>query len=149
METENKTKERENKHYGHAVRRLRQDRRLSQKELGRKIGMTQPTVCRYEEQPFFEEEILQLFAKGLEVSVDLIKEMEEDKSLTYYIENNVISANEKSEIIMSNNGVIIHQSESIVLEIIERMQQCNIQHWSLVKEKIAFLEKELSRLRDK
>lgn len=97
MGNEEKIKPTENKHYGHAVRRLRQDRRLSQKEFGMKIGMAQQTVCRYEDQLVLEDEILQIFAKGLNVSVDFIKKLEDDKFLTYYSENNTGIENEKNK----------------------------------------------------
>lgn len=90
-----------------------------------KIGMAQQTVCRYEEQPVLEDEILQIFAKGLSVSVDFIKELEEEKSLSYYIEGNPISENKQSEIIVSNDGTINNQADKALYALLEQMQAVN------------------------
>lgn len=110
MENETETRVRsKNVHHGHNVRRLRLDQKLSQKELGQRIGMTQTTVCSYENKEQIDEEILMRFAKGLDVSLELLKELEDDKSISYYIENNTFSDNDNNVIGSGNsNSPTIH-----------------------------------------
>lgn len=91
METQEKTSASPNTHQGHAVKRLRRDRQMSQKQLGDLIGMTQQAIYRYEKEKVLDEDILERIAKGLGVSVELIKELEEDSPLAFYIENNKIT----------------------------------------------------------
>lgn len=91
METQEKTSASPHTHQGHAVKRLRRDRQMSQKQLGDLIGMTQQAIYRYEKEKVLDEDILERIAKGLGVSVELIKELEEDSPLAFYIENNKIT----------------------------------------------------------
>lgn len=80
-------------HHGHAMKRLRRDRGLSQKDLAALIGMSPQALSRYEAQEVVNDDILKQVAKGLNVSIDLIKELEEEKSLAFYVENNTFSGN--------------------------------------------------------
>ena len=63
------------------------------------IGMSQETLSRYEEKEKIDDEMLGRMSKELGVSVEFIKEMEDDKPLTFYIENNTVT-NENN----TNNG---------------------------------------------
>lgn len=76
------------KHHGHAIKRLRRDKGMSQRELASLIGMSRQVLSYYETEDVVDDDVLQQIAKGLNVSVDLIKELEDDKSFAYYIENN-------------------------------------------------------------
>lgn len=88
METEAKSQPQRKTHHGHAVKRLRRDLGLSQEQLGKQIGMSQQTVCRNEELKTIEDDTLERLAKGLGVSVDFIKNMEDEKPLVQYFQNN-------------------------------------------------------------
>lgn len=133
-------------HNGHAVRQLRVDKRLSQEEFGKLTGMTQPSVCRYEEKEKIEEHILERMAKALEVSVDFIKEMEEDKSLSYYIENNTFTDNNVG---MANNSTINNQSSQTLYTALEQMQKLYDSGMELYKNSLEAYQQVLKRTEEK
>ncbi|WP_106829589.1 helix-turn-helix domain-containing protein [Parabacteroides pacaensis] len=134
METEEKTTKTAEKssassksHHGHAIKRLRRDKKLSQKQLGDLISMCQQNVSHYEEEEKISDELLARFAKGLDVSVDLIKELEDEKPLAYYIENNTFS-NKDNSIASGNIGEIgsvttTNQSDKALYTALEEMQK--------------------------
>lgn len=93
METEGSAKESSRTHHGHAIRRLRESRRLSQQKLGELTNMVQQNVSMYESQPVIKDQILDLFAAALRVDVELIKTMEDYSPDSYYVDNNSISGN--------------------------------------------------------
>lgn len=151
MET-TETKKQWNTHHGHAIKRIRRDKGLSQKNLAQLINMAQQTVGRYEEQEKIDDEILERFANGLDVSVDLIKELEDNKPLTYYIENNTFSNKDNSiGINVGESTTINHPAEKAFYTSLEQMQKLydnSIQLYNQLltstQEKIAILEKKIS-----
>lgn len=86
-----KTRCKPQNHHGRAIKRLRLDKGMSQNDLASLVGMSRQALSRYEAQEVVNDDILKQVAKGLNVSVDLIKELEEDKSLAFYVENNTFS----------------------------------------------------------
>lgn len=164
METEENTSNKKRTHHGHAVKRLRMDRMLSQKDLGNIIGMSQQALCRYEEQEKIDDLTLERLAKGLEVSVELIKELEDDKPLAYYIENNTISDNtidntDSFATLATNNSNegntynYTHDKETlhIALEQLQKLYESNMQmynqYFKISEEKFDKLEKEIAELK--
>ncbi|WP_106832268.1 helix-turn-helix domain-containing protein [Parabacteroides pacaensis] len=155
-------------HHGHAVKRLRQDKRMSQADLGKEIGMVQSRVCYYESLEKISDDILERFAKVLNVSVDFIKEMEEDKPLMYYIENNTVTNENNTTESGSSLGNIngnstlnnhIDKSLYTALEQMQKLYESSMQlynnsmqlyneHLKSTEEKISTLEKEISRLKE-
>lgn len=99
METEIKAKETKKAkpvvhHQGHAVKKVRMDQGLTQEQFGKLVGMSQETVCRYEDKEVIEPEILSRIALKLNVPIEFIQNMEDSKPLTEYIfENNTFSDN--------------------------------------------------------
>lgn len=93
METNDETQESPRTHHGHAIRRIRESRRLSQQKLGELTHMVQQNVSMYENQKVIKDQILDLFAAALHVDVELIKSMEDYSPDSYYMENNSISGN--------------------------------------------------------
>lgn len=144
---ENEMKNNTKVHQGHAVKRLRLDKKMSQKELGDLVHLPQSKISVYESQEKLDDEILQRLAEGLQVSVDLIKELEEEKSLSYYIEGNTISENKQSEIIVSNDGTINNQADKALYALLEQMQAVNSEYFKFVDENISSLQREISELK--
>lgn len=145
-------------HHGHAIKRLRRDRGLSQKDLASLIGMSAQTLSSYEARDVIKDDILERVAKGLNVSVDLIKELEEDKTLAFYIENNTVT-NENSSNFMGNNtvGTIENPKEDKSLEIAfnkleKAYQNSQKQYESTIeayKEMVEILKKENQELKER
>lgn len=117
-----KTKHKPLNHHGHAIRRLRQDKGLSQNDLASLLGMSRQALSRYEAQEVVNDDILKQVAKGLDVSVDLIKELEEDKSLAFYVENNTFSGN---ALIMhaANDESTIYQIDETPKALLEEVRK--------------------------
>ena len=109
METKEETTNRPvNTHHGHAICRLRRAQGLSQKQLGELVHLVQQRISYYEEKKEIDPEMLDRFAKALKVPVELIKNMEEDSQLSFYIENNT-QENENSP---GNKNVTVNESDN-------------------------------------
>lgn len=167
METQEKTSASPNTHHGHAVKRLRRDKQMSQKQLGDLIGMTQQAIYRYEKEKVLDEDIRERIAKGLGVSVDLINELEEDRPLAFYIENNKItntnypnSSNITSASIGTMENPSIGTMENpndnalkMALDKLEHAYNLDRKQYEVslnaYKEMVEFLKKEIQELKEK
>lgn len=161
MEKDETTTMNSSSHHGHAIKRLRLEKRLSQKELGSLVSMAQQAVSHYEEEEKISDPILERFARALDVSTNLIKELEDEKSLTFYIENNTFSGfSDNSSAIVGNNngtGVVINQQDkelykSVVDEIRKISEENRIyfkEYMDLTRREIAMLEKKIDLLNRK
>lgn len=76
-----------NTHHGHTIKRIRHSLGIKQEVLADMIGTTQARISNYEQEKVLEDEIIDKFAKALNVAPELIKELEEDP-ITVIIENN-------------------------------------------------------------
>ncbi len=85
METKEQTLK--NTHHGHAVKRFRHALGIKQEVLADMMGTTQARVSNCEQKKVLEDEMIDKFAKALNVTPELIKELEEDP-VTVIIENN-------------------------------------------------------------
>lgn len=154
METQEKTSASPNTHHGHAVKRLRRDRQMSQKQLGDQIGMTQQAIYRYEKEKVLDEDILERIAKGLGVSVDLINELEEDKPLAFYIENNTFTNSINAAHTVGN--IENPKEDSILTMALDKLEHAyNLDRkqyetsLNAYKEMVEFLKKEIQELKEK
>jgi len=135
MESVNKREK--NTHHGHAVRRIRNSMGIKQEALAADMGITQSLVSFYEQKKEMESEMIEKFAKALNISPELIKELEEDP-LTIIIENNTFENNQK----VSNIGNYIVEDSSVnhfdpvdkIVELFEKLLEKE-------QKKIALLEK--------
>ena len=138
MEAQAETLDRPNVHQGHNVKRLRESKGISQQGLEPLVNLSQQTISRYEDKKVIDEEMLQRFAKALEVPVEILKNMEEDACFNYYIENNTFSDNVNADGILNNYNPVdeIIKLCNEKVELYERMLANE-------KEKISLLEKML------
>lgn len=138
METQTETLDRPNVHQGHNVKRIRESKGISQQGLEPLVHLSQQTISRYEDKRVIDEEMLQRFAKALEVPVEILKNMEEDACFNYYIENNTFSDNVNAGGILNNYNPVdeIIKLCNEKVELYERMLANE-------KEKISLLEKML------
>ena len=83
METEEEIQN-VNVHHGHNIRRTRIEKNIKQDALAALVNMTQPNVSKYEKMRVIEDEMLNRFARALNVPVEYLKTLEEDApSLVY------------------------------------------------------------------
>ncbi len=111
-------------HIGRKIERIRELRGMKQDALASEIGVSQQTVSRIEQSENVDEEKLRLIAKALGVTVETIKNFNEEQVI-YNIQNNYDNA--KQNINYQN-----HPIEKIT-ELYERLLQSE-------REKSALLE---------
>ncbi len=133
-------------HHGHAIKRLRQTLGIKQDALASEMGLCQQTVSTYEQKPVIEDDILVKFASALNVSAELIKELEEDP-LTIIFENNTFEKGSvgnitHSDVSNENFGNTYNPIEEI-LKLSQEKQILYERMLELEKEKISLLEKML------
>ncbi len=138
METQEKPLR--NSHHGHAIKRIRHTLGIKQDALAIDLGISQAQISNYEHKKVIDEEMLEKFAKVLNVAPDVIKELEEDP-VTFIIENNTI---EKGGMAGIYNLGCIHNNPDPVDRIIELAKEKTALYermLELEKEKNALLEK--------
>lgn len=138
MKTGADTLEKPNVHQGHNLKRVRESKGLSQHDLESLVHLSQQTISRYEDKKVIDDEMLQRFSKALEVPVEIIKEMEEDNLVNFYIENSTFGAGNN----FVNYGTITNNN---ALEEILKLSNEKIDLYERMlaneKEKITLLEK--------
>lgn len=137
METQTETLDKPNVHQGHNVKRIRESKGISQQALEPLVHLSQQTISRYEDKRVIDEEMLQRFAKALEIPVETLKNMEEDACFNYYIENNTFS--DHAIAIIQNNYNPIAEVIKLCNEKVELYERMLANE----KEKISLLEKML------
>ncbi|WP_165026608.1 helix-turn-helix domain-containing protein [Dysgonomonas sp. ZJ279] len=136
MKTENLSIKRV--HHGHNIRDIRRGKGIKQEAMADMVHLSQQTVSRYESAQVIDDEMLERFAKALDVSVEEIKTTEEETNNNYYIENNTFSD--------SSSGILYNYTP--VKEIIELCNQKVELYERLLeveKGKITWLEKILEQ----
>lgn len=148
METLEKEQKSVNYHHGHAIKRLRRDNQLTQKELGELIGLTQQTVGRCENEKELDEDMLERFAKGLKVSPDFIKELDDEKPLSAYIENNTFT-NSSSNISIGVGTYNSQENVAVMNLILNKLDESYKTTINACNEMILYLKNEIVELKGK
>lgn len=105
-------------HIGQKIERIRVFRGIKQEYLASKLGISQQTVSKIEQQADIEEELLNQIAEVLGVTPDVIKNFDEER-VTYIINNQSnIYDNEIKD--SASNTFVFNPLEKIV-ELYERL----------------------------
>ncbi len=131
METAEKREKRT--HHGHAIKRLRQTLGIKQSAIVDNTGLSQQSISMYEQRPVIEDDILAKFASALNVSVELIKELEEDPVTIIFENNNIENNSGAAGYYIAGDNVSNNPIDKIV-ELFEKLLEKE-------QEKIALLEK--------
>ena len=126
-----------NTHHGHSIKRYRHTLGIKQETLATDMGISQALVSFYEQKKVIEDDMIDKFAKALNVAPKLIKELEEDP-VTFIIENNTFEAGNN---IGCDNTVNINNPIEQILELNKEKQALYERMLELEKEKNALLEK--------
>src|SRR5690554_3845492 len=137
METKERTFK--NTHHGHAIKRIRHSLGIKQEVLADMIGTTQARVSNYEQIKVLEDEVIDKFAKAMNVAPELIKELEEDP-VTVIIENNTFEKGNNNVGYVADNTITNNPIEQI-LELNKEKTALYERMLELEKEKNALLEK--------
>jgi transcriptional regulator with XRE-family HTH domain len=135
METKENTLK--NTHHGHAIKRIRHTLGIKQEALAVDMGISQTQISAYEQKKVIDNDMIEKFAKALNVVPEFIKQLEEDP-VTFIIENNTF---ETGNNIGYDNTVNINNPIEQILELNKEMQSLYERMLELEKEKNALLEK--------
>ena len=81
-------------HHGRNIRRTRVEKNMNQEGLSELVHLSQPAVSKYEKMKVIDDEMLQRFARALNVPFDYLKTLEEDAQ-TVVFENNTVNDSEQ------------------------------------------------------
>lgn len=95
-------------HHGRNIRRTRIEKNMNQEGLSKLVHLSQPAVSKYEKMKVIDDEMLQRFARALNVPFDYLKTLEEDAQ-TVVFENNTVNNSEQSA-----GGANIRDRKSVV-----------------------------------
>lgn len=104
-------------HQGYNVKRLRHSMNWTQAEFGQLVGMSVPTVSRYESQEKLEPEILDLFSKILRVDKAIIMNLKKDEPVINFQHNTFAGSNLSSS---TENQNHVEDSKNL-MQMIEKM----------------------------
>ena len=82
-------------HHGLNIRRTRIEKDMNQEGLSELVHLSQPAVSKYEKMKVIDDEMLQRFARALNVPFDYLKTLEEDAQ-TVVFENNTVNDSEQN-----------------------------------------------------
>tara|TARA_R110002050_G_scaffold84491_1_gene180371 strand:- start:18848 stop:19282 length:435 start_codon:yes stop_codon:yes gene_type:complete len=138
METQEKPSR--NTHHGHAIKRIRHTLGVKQDALAIDLGISQAQISNYEHKKVIDDDMLEKFAKALNVAPEVIKELEEDP-VTFIIENNTIEKGGMAGIY--NLGCINNNPDPVdrIIELAKEKTALYERMLELEKEKSALLEK--------
>ena len=81
-------------HHGHNIRRFRIEKNMNQEVLSQLVHLSQSAVSKYEQMRVIDDEMLQRFARALNVPFDYLKTLEEDAQ-TVVFENITVNNNDQ------------------------------------------------------
>jgi transcriptional regulator with XRE-family HTH domain len=138
---ETKEQKLKNTHHGHAIKRFRHTLGIKQEALAAEMGLSQALISTYEQRKVLNDDVIERFAKALNVAPELIKELEEDP-VTLIIENNTFDKGCMAGVYY-NDGDIHNNSDPIeqILELNKEKTALYERMLELEKEKSALLEK--------
>jgi len=131
-----------NTHHGHAIKRFRHTLGIKQEALAAEMGLSQALISTYEQRKVLNDDVIERFAKALNVAPELIKELEEDP-VTLIIENNTFeegSIANISNVSEGNNNTITNNPIEQILELSKEKTILYERMLELEKEKSTLLE---------
>ena len=138
METKEQTLK--NTHHGHAVKRIRHTLGIKQEVLADMMGTTQARISNSEQKKVLEDEMIDKFAKALNVAPEFIRELEEDP-VSFIIEHNTFEKGSMANISNISEGNTNTSTNEPIEQILERSRKK-----TLLYERMLELEKEKSAL---
>ena len=140
METQEKPLK--NTHHGHAIKRIRHTLGIKQDALAIDLGISQAQISAYEQKKVIDNDMLEKFAKALNVAPDVIKELEEDP-VTVIIENNTFEKGSSNIGKVDGDHIINNNPIEQILALNKEKTALYERMLELEKEKNALLEKML------
>lgn len=140
-------------HHGRNIRRTRIEKNMNQEGLSELVHLSQPAVSKYEKMKVIDDEMLQRFARALNVPFDYLKTLEEDAQ-TVVFENNTVNNSEQSVgganismgIVKSDTEDSINDSRVNNFNLIDKITELYERLLKEKDEKYAALERRLQNI---
>ena len=147
METEELTVGRV--HHGRNIRRTRIEKDIKQEALSELVHLSQPAISKYEKMRVIDDEMLQRFARALNVPFDYLKNTEEDAQ-TVVFENNTVNNNDNASTsidgyIEENNGVNNFNPIDKITELYERLLKEKDEKYAALENRLQHIERSLQK----
>lgn len=142
-------------HHGRNIKRTRIEKNIKQDALCDLVHLSQSAISKYEKMRVIDDEMLQRFAKALDVPVEELKELEEEVPMVVF-ENNTSTNN--VEATTSNNGGNINtglnneytgSNENIIHNPLDKVNELFERLLKEKDERIALLEEQLREWKQK
>ncbi len=135
-----------NVHHGHNIRRTRIEKDIKQDAMAELVHLSQPAISRYERTKTIDDEILQRFARALNVPVEYLKTLEEDApSVVFESITNDVHDNKEGVTVptgYSNNLKNAFNPIDKITELYERLLKEKDEKYAALEQRIQNLEKQ-------
>lgn len=134
-----------NVHHGHNIRRTRIEKDIKQDAMAELVHLSQPAISRYERTKTIDDEILQRFARALNVPVEYLKTLEEDApSVVFESITNDVHDNKEGVTVpgYSNNQTNAFSPIDKITELYERLLKEKDEKYAALEQRIQNLEKQ-------
>lgn len=103
---------------GRKIHMLRKIHGVKQETIASALGISRQAVSKLEQSEFIDEDKLKIIAKVMGISVEALKNFNEDATINYIQHNYDGSNKEASNILVSNNNCTLNPMEK-VMELVE------------------------------
>lgn len=123
-------------HLGENISRIREIRRIKQDFLAGKLGVSQQFISKIEQSEFVDADVLERIANALGVTVESIRNFNEDAVFNYL--NRFNNGNENAD---TNYSVDAYNK---LLELYERLLQSEREKLEILKSTVLNVNKDIS-----
>ena len=134
-----------NVHHGPNIRRTRIEKGIKQDAMSELVHLSQPAISRYERTKTIDDEILQRFARALNVPIEYLKTLEEDApSVVFESITNDVHDNKEGVTVpgYSNNQTNAFSPIDKITELYERLLKEKDEKYAALEQRIQNLEKQ-------
>lgn len=142
-------------HHGHNIRRTRVEKNIKQDALCDLVHLSQSAISKYEKMQVIDDEMLQRFAKALNVPVEDLKLFEEAVPMVVFENNNTNNsfADNKGEVDFSSGNYNDHSeaedNRTLTYHPIDKVTELFERLLKEKDERIAMLENAVRELKQK
>lgn len=141
-----------NVHHGHNIKRTRIEKRIKQEALSELVHLSQSAISKYERSRVIDDEMLQRFAKAMDVPFDYLKNLEENAPVMVF-ENNTVTNNDQGGTNTDIGSVGREENNRInnfnpidkITELYERLLKEKDEKYAALERRIQSLEQNLQK----
>lgn len=137
-------------HHGRNIRRTRIEKNIKQEALSKSVHLSQPAISKYEKMKVIDDEMLQRFARALNVPFDYLKNLEEDAQ-TVVFENNTVNNSDQGGTnthvgyIENDTDVTNFNPIDKITELYERLLKEKDEKYAALERRLQHIEQSLQK----